>query len=91
MSTEATDIGTDEVIVRLQQILADVWSGNEGRPVDAELPLRDSGVDSGAIVAFLARAQGAFDLEWPEDLPPGALESVSGMARIIVQTRGARA
>ncbi|HEY4027059.1 MAG TPA: acyl carrier protein [Candidatus Dormibacteraeota bacterium] len=87
MSTEATDIGTGEVVVKLQEILADVWSGNEGRPVDAELPLRDAGVDSGAVVAFLARAQSAFDVEWPEDLPPGALESVSGVARTIVHCR----
>ena len=87
MNPRATDVRTDEIIAKLQEILADVWSGNEGRPVDAELPLRDAGVDSGAVVAFLARAQSAFDVEWPEDLPPGALESVAGVATTIVQCR----
>lgn len=87
---EATDARLSETIGRLQQLLADLWQGNEGRAVDPELPLRDLGVDSGSVVAFLARAQSAFGVEWPEDLPPGALESVGRVARTIVESAPSR-
>ncbi|HSR26130.1 MAG TPA: acyl carrier protein [Candidatus Eisenbacteria bacterium] len=85
MSVDATDARLLKAVERLQGILAEVWSGNEGRPVDADVPLRDLGVDSGAVVALLARAQSELGVEWPEDLPPGALESLAKVARTVVE------
>ena len=85
MSVDATDARLREAVERLQDILAEVWSGNEGRPVDAVVPLRDLGVDSGAVVALLARAQSELGVEWPEDLAPGALESLAKVARTVVE------
>ena len=88
MTTRATNIEVNEAIDWLQGLLAAVWSGNDGQPVDPEVSLRDAGVDSGAIVAFLARAQSEFDVVWSEDLPPGSLESIAKVARTIVRACG---
>lgn len=76
-----------EIVDRLQALLAEVWAGNDRQPVDGDLPLRDLGVESGAVVALLARVQSEFGVEWPDDLPPGALESLTRVAQSIVQAR----
>jgi acyl carrier protein len=76
-----------EIVARLQELLAEVWAGNDRQPVDGDLPLRDLGVESGAVVALLARVQSEFSVEWPDDLPPGALESLTKVAQSVVQAR----
>lgn len=89
MSVEATDVQVNETVERLRAILEEVWAGGEGRSVEADLALRDLGVDSGAVVALLVRAQAEFGIEWPDDLPPGALESLDKVARTVLQCRQA--
>lgn len=78
-----SDASVSEIVSRLQALLAEVWAGNDGEPVDGDVPLRDLGVESGAVVALLARVQSEFGFEWPDDLPPGALESLTRVAQTI--------
>ncbi len=60
---------------------------NEGRftvaPSDVDKPLRELGVDSVALLAFLVAVEDTFAMEWSEDVPRAVFTSISSIAQYL--------
>ena len=75
----------DRIIATLQEILRELDTDGDLGVVDPDVPLRTAGLDSSALVAFLIKVEERFGITWSDDLPAGALSSLTSVADVLAR------
>jgi acyl carrier protein len=80
-------IGVRDVATVKAKLVACLNEVNEGRLTvtlaDADKPLRELGVDSVALLAFLVAIEDTFAMEWSEDVAREVFTSIDSIAQYV--------